>query len=68
MWKLHHKVPYDLRLKIYDSRNFRETPEMLGIDSEYPAGNSEDKFWQFFWKFTNQLWNIPEENLFYLIL
>ena len=37
------------QLKTYDLRklgNFKEIPEMFGIDGKYPAGTPKDKFWQ----------------------
>ena len=57
-------MPSDLR----EFGNFKEIPEMLGFEDEYPGGYPKANFWSFLTLATkNQLQNIPQKNLFCLI-
>ena len=47
MYELPHKLLNDLRLRKLEIRNlgnFTKTPEMLGIDGEYPASTHRANF------------------------
>ena len=59
------KKAQDLKI----SGNFEKISEMLGFDLEDPAGYPKRKFWRLRQKIAkNQLRNIPQKNLVYLIL